>query len=268
MTSSDRRGPRQVPPPQGTGSRPGGSYTRFIPREELSGFSNWTPDVFVGLADEAQAAPAATTGPRRAAPPPVPAPTPPEPEPVPGPTEEDWAQRVNEARQQGYQDGYRDGLEALDAARRQHLQQVSTQFAGLAAAFEEQLATLEQRMAEAVTATALTLARQVVRSELVQRPELVRQVAQEAIGAVVLSARHLRLRLHPEDLSLVAADDGEMLRSREVQLQPDPALARGGCIVESDLGRVDARIAQRWAQAVAVFGAELPLHDGDAAETA
>ncbi|MBQ0929737.1 flagellar biosynthesis protein [Ideonella sp. 4Y16] len=261
MTSSDRRGPRQVPPPQGSTTRPAGHYTRFIPREELSAFSNWTPDAFVGLADETEPVP---VGLRRAPTVPVEPPPAPEPPPLAGPSEEDWLQRVQEARQQGYQDGYRDGLQALDAARRQHLQQVTAQFAGLASAFEDQMMALEQRMAEAVTATALALARQVVRSELSQRPELVRQVAQEAIGAVVLSARHLRLRLHPEDLSLVAADDGELLRSREVQLQPDPGLQRGGCVVESDLGRVDARIGQRWAQAVAVFGADLPL-DGDTA---
>lgn len=261
MTSSDRRGPRQVPPPQGGNTRSTGSYARFIPREELSGFSNWTPDAFVGLADDTAAAPTAGRRPLAA---PIEPPPAAEPVLVPGPSEDEWTQRVQDARQQGYQDGYRDGLEALDAARRQHLQQVMAQFAGLAGAFDEQLAALEQRIAEAVTDTALTLARQVVRSELVQRPELVRQVAQEAIGAVVLSARHLRLRLHPDDLALVAADDGEMLRSREVQLQPDPAQARGGCVVESDLGRVDARIGQRWAQAVAVFGAELPLDDDPA----
>ncbi|MBL8349796.1 MAG: hypothetical protein JNL87_05740, partial [Burkholderiaceae bacterium] len=36
--------PRQVPPPPG--SRGGVPYTRFIPREELQGFSAWRPDTF------------------------------------------------------------------------------------------------------------------------------------------------------------------------------------------------------------------------------
>jgi flagellar assembly protein FliH len=262
MTSSDKRGPRQVPPPQGVAPRPAGGYSRFIPREELEGFASWTPDAFVGLADEVGAMP-----PRGGLRAPLPEPVAPPPAAAmpTGPSEDDWLQRVQDARQQGYQDGYRDGLEALDAARRQHLQQVSAQFAALHAAFDTQIESLEQRMAEAVTATALALARQVVRSELVQRPELVRQVAQEAIGAVMLSARHLRLRLNPEDLALVTADDGEGLRAREVQVQPDPAIGRGGCVVESNLGRVDARIEARWAQAAAVFGAELPLVGGDEA---
>jgi flagellar assembly protein FliH len=35
-------------------------------------------------------------------------------------------------------------------------------------------------------------------------------------------------------------------------------LARGGCVVESDLGGVDARIDTRWANAAAVFQVPLP----------
>ena len=40
MSSSRPNAPRQVPPPPN--SRAGTSYTRFIPREELQGFANWT----------------------------------------------------------------------------------------------------------------------------------------------------------------------------------------------------------------------------------
>ena len=36
----------------------------------------------------------------------------------------------------------------------------------------------------------------------------------------------------------------------------DPAIEPGGCIVDSDLGQVDARIGTRWAAAAAVFGRE------------
>jgi flagellar assembly protein FliH len=42
-------------------------------------------------------------------------------------------------------------------------------------------------------------------------------------------------------------------------LQADATLQPGGCIVESDLGQVDARIEARWAQAAAVFGRSEPL---------
>jgi flagellar assembly protein FliH len=192
----------------------------------------------------------------------APAPAP-EPEPVEaplaeaGPSDEEWEARVHEARQQGWHDGYRDGLEALEAAKRQFAQQVSAQVAEVAEAFQDGLTELEARLAQTLVETAVTLARQVVRSELQQRPEAVVQVAQEAMAAVVLSARHLRLRLNPEDAALVAEGAAEALKAREVQLVPDADIRRGGCRVESDLGQVDASIETRWAHAAAVF--DVPL---------
>ena len=51
--------------------------------------------------------------------------------------------------------------------------------------------------------SAVEAARQVVRSELAVRPELVAAVAQEAVEALLLSARHITVRVHPLDLPLV-----------------------------------------------------------------
>ena len=275
MTSS-KPGPRPVPPPQGGAARAPNAYSRFIPREELAGFASWTPDTFAGTADpDAAINPSVAArhaaadrrqgGDRRKPPDPAAAATPPVP---PAPPAEEWLAQVQAARQAGYQDGYRDGLEALEAAKRQFASQVSAQMVPLVAAFHEQIEALESRMAQAVTDTALTLARQVVRSELTQRREVVVQVAQEAISAVMLSARHLRLRMNPDDLSLIETGAGDALRAREVVLQADPAVRRGGCVVESSLGQVDARIDSRWARAVAVFGAPADWGDADDAAPA
>ena len=177
---------------------------------------------------------------------------------------ERMANPIEEARAQGYSQGYRDGLEALDAAKRQYAQQMSAQVAQVLAAFDQQTQALDVRLADTLVRSAVLLARQVVRSEVAQRPELIVQVAQDAISAVILSARHLRLRLHPQDVALVEAGAADLLAARSVLLQADATLSPGGCIVESDLGQVDARIEQRWAQAVAVFGRDEPLDDGAA----
>jgi len=253
MTSSKPGGFRQVPPPAGGKERPANAYARFIPREELADFAAWTPGAFGEGADPF----GTTTKPQpRAAQRPEPAPAPAAP---PEPTAEQWQARIEEARAQGYGQGYRDGLEALDAAKRQYAQQMSAQVALVLAAFDQQTQALDVRLADTLVHSAVLLARQVVRSEVTQRPELIVQVAQDAIGAVILSARHLRLRLHPQDLALVEAGAADLLAARSVLLQADATLSPGGCIVESDLGQVDARIEQRWAQAVAVFGRKEPL---------
>ena len=70
----------------------------------------------------------------------------------------------------------------------------------------------------------------------------------------MLSARHLRVRVHPADHAHVLAGAGDALKAREARLVADADIEPGGCIVESDLGQVDARIGTRWAAAAAVYG--------------
>ncbi len=109
------------------------------------------------------------------------------------------------------------------------------------------------------------LARGVVRSELAQRPELIAQVAADAIDALVLSARHAVLEVHPQDRALLAQDLAERLGTRGVRLQDNPAIARGGCRLQADVADVDARIEQRWQAAAQALGSALPWADEAAA---
>jgi flagellar assembly protein FliH len=107
-----------------------------------------------------------------------------------------------------------------------------------------------------VARTAVQLARQVLRAELQAHPELVAGVATEAVNAVLMSARHITVQVHPLDLPLVAEGAEEALQARGARLLANKAIERGGVLVESDVGCIDARVASRWAQAAANLGSE------------
>ncbi len=173
-------------------------------------------------------------------------------------------EQVAAARQQGYQDGYRDGLVALDSFKESFASQTSSQIARVVQALDDDLSRLEQQMATCVAQVATELARQVVRSELTLRPGLVAQVAREAINAVLTSARHITVLVHPDDHALVAQGCEEALAARGARLLAQPGMARGGCRVESDAGLIDAQVATRWAQAVQSLGSGIPWDDGAA----
>jgi flagellar assembly protein FliH len=80
----------------------------------------------------------------------------------------------------------------------------------------------------------------------------------------MLSARHIVVQVHPLDLPLVATGAAEVLQARGARLQANADIQRGGVLVQSDVGSVDAGISTRWAQAAAALGAELPLEDAAA----
>jgi flagellar assembly protein FliH len=234
---------KNVPPPEG--SKAGTAYTRFIPREELGDFASWKPGAFGQSASAAQQQPAAPA------------------EPTPA----EWQARAQAARQAGYQDGYRDGLAALEDFKSSFAQQATAQIGALLDAFDRQTEQLDAQLADTVARTAVQLAAQVLRHELATQPQLVATVASEAMHAIMLSARHVVVHLHPQDLPLVAEGAEEAIAARGARLVADPALSRGDVLVQSDVGHIDARVEMRWAQALASLGAAEPAAD-DSDDTA
>lgn len=231
---------RNVPRPPGSPVRP--SYSRFIPKNEVNQAQAFRMDNF---GDGKAAAEPLATPPEAQAPPPPP--------PPPHPRE-----LLAAARQAGYQDGLRDGQASAEAFKHNHARQVAQQLGALVQSFDAALAQLEAQMADALARSAVALAQQLLREELRQHPEHIARVAHEAIEALMLSARHVRLRVHPDDLPLVEAGAADALRERGASLLADADIERGGCVVESDIATVDARIAQRWALAAAQLGQKNP----------
>jgi flagellar assembly protein FliH len=244
-------------------------HSRFIPREEMGSFSSWMPKNLEGGSAFAPSASSADL--RAAAAPPAASPyvagvdrrrpiqSSAAPAAAPAPpaiTVADLAAASKAARQSGYQDGYRDGLAAMESFKQSFAMQVTAQVGNLVQAMDHQFDDLQQDMARAIAVSATRLAQHVVRCELQSQPELISAVAQEALDALLQGARHTTLRVHPDDHALVAAGAAEALRTAGARLLSDAAVTRGGCLVESDIGLVDASIEARWQRAAAVLGSE------------
>ena len=173
---------------------------------------------------------------------------------------------VQEARQSGYQDGYRNGLAALESYKQTQAAQMAVymndQVGALAADFHRRIDGLEQQLAGRIAGVALELARQVVRTEIHQHPEVVMEVAEQAMSALLTSARQVMLRMHPEDFAMAQGHLSEMLEARGARLVPDTAITRGGCLIESDIAVVDATVEARWSRAAAAMGHQASWNGG------
>jgi len=186
-------------------------------------------------------------------------------EPTPEPAE-NVQELIDAARKEGYQDGYRNGLVALESYKQtqgaQLAAHMSDQVNAMVADLHRRLDSLEQQLAGRIAGVALELSRQVVRSELHQRPEQVLMVAEEALGTLLASARQIIVRMHPDDHAMAQGALTELLQARGARLLPDPSLTRGGCLVESDIAVVDASVEGRWARAAAAMGSETDWNGG------
>jgi len=134
--------------------------------------------------------------------------------------------------------------EASAEGRAEGLASLSAAFAELAAARDRELAALEPHAIQ----IALSAAKQIVGEQLALSPERIAAIVAPLIARLRRSSV-LTLRLHPDDAAFAHQHASEWLASSRsnarLRIEADAAIARGGCLVVSDIGSLDARLESR-----------------------
>lgn len=105
-----------------------------------------------------------------------------------------------------------------------------------------------------------TCVEKILGQELRQSPEAVVSVVRDAL----LDARQQReviVRVSPADVDLLERNKPRLLevlaRANGIDVRPDPGVTRGGCIVSTELGTIDATLERQLDALVAAVEAEL-----------
>jgi len=146
-----------------------------------------------------------------------------------------------QARAEAFNQGLQEGREVGQQEFVARVQMLENMLGGLEKPFEELDSCVEQQLAQ----LAMLVARQLVRRELATEPKQVIAVVREALAALPVAARDVRLALHPEDAVLIRQalslqDDGQSL-----QIVEDPVQSPGGCRVYTDTSQIDATVESR-----------------------
>ncbi|MGA0586407.1 FliH/SctL family protein [Dyella sp. KRB-257] len=161
-----------------------------------------------------------------------------------------------QARDEGYAAGRAEGLADAAGERRAVVARLEALLESAACP----LAALDDATEQELARLAVVIARRVLAHELATAPELIVQAVQQAARALPSATRALRVRVHPDDLALLRE---HAVAEEHWQLLPDPALARGDCLLESERSRLDARVDTRLA---AVVDAVLGMDEDDGGE--
>jgi flagellar assembly protein FliH len=150
------------------------------------------------------------------------------------------AAQEREAFAKGYAQGERAGIEAGGKRAEAMLRRVAHTLTELGSLRETLIQQTERQMVQ----LALTIARRIVYREVSLDPELIAAMAHVALKKLGTTSP-ATIRLNPEDYTVVAGD-GDRWAGMPVNVVPDPAIARGGCLVESEFGRIDASIDRQF----------------------
>lgn len=150
-------------------------------------------------------------------------------------------EQVQALRDDGYLRGYNEGRKAAEEDVLQEIAALAAVVGGVEEARERHFADLEPR----VVRLALAIAEKILHRQVALDPGIVVDVVRDGLRRLA-GAESVTVRLAPEDVDLVkehgpdlAAGFGDQSRIRVVA---DPAMPRGGCMIESEAGEVDARL--------------------------
>lgn len=94
---------------------------------------------------------------------------------------------------------------------------------------------------------ALAIAKKIVQREVKVDHEVALTLTRVALGRLHNRAG-ATVRLHPDDYTYVMAHRERLNSEANVELIEDAAVGPGGCIVQSEMGEIDARIEQQFAE--------------------
>jgi flagellar assembly protein FliH len=146
-----------------------------------------------------------------------------------------------EAHKEAFEQGLAEGREAGHAEVRAQVERLAGMFYDLAKPFD----VLDAEVERELLTLAMALARQIVRRELKTDPTQIIGIIREAIAALPVATREVRVQLHPEDAAVVKQHLSPTENERAWTIIEDPVMARGGCQITTSTSRIDARLETR-----------------------
>ncbi len=134
-----------------------------------------------------------------------------------------------EAIKQGYASGESKGL-AQVTEKLMHLEKLREEF---------------YRNAESdIVELTLSIAEKVIGRAIQEKPDMIRSVVHQALESAL--GDRIVVRLNPEDFRLIMDGDHEFRdiidRTRRLTFREDESISKGGCVVETEVGTIDAQL--------------------------
>jgi len=161
-----------------------------------------------------------------------------------------------------YEQGVRQGEEAARQALTAQLSPVLSAFQQATTEIVHLRATVLQQAEEDIITLAFQLARKIIQYEALEHREVLAATLTRALEHVVQQDQ-IVVRVHPDDVNYATEIKEELGHTRgdieTLTVKGDTSVGRGGCLVESSLGTIDARIEAQFEELEQRFRAQHAL---------
>jgi len=110
--------------------------------------------------------------------------------------------------------------------------------------YDENLLEMEKAFESLVIETAYEIAKKIVYREIDDRT-IINENVKVAVNKII-GANEVRLKLNPQDIEELNTDSKNLLNTssfNKIKIEGDDRIEKGGCLIETEIGNVDARIS-------------------------
>ena len=147
--------------------------------------------------------------------------------------------------QQGTEDGVRQGLDTAKQQMAEQLRQAAERSNSMVAAADQEVIRLLHQAEPKIIELVLAISRKIINDEVTERPAVVVNLVRSALERV-RDQDKINIHVSPEDYDLVLLSRRELQAvvgaERSLNVSADAVLNRGGCLIETSFGTVEAGV--------------------------
>ncbi len=174
----------------------------------------------------------------------------------PAPPTVDMAAIEKTAYESGFRQGEKTGMEMAE----KKIESLMSRYADAVLEIGKVKAGLYSQVEREVVKLAVEIAKKIVCREIQADPDIIQALVRVALGHVAEKSA-VTVHLHPTDYNFVLEHRSELSPGGEsgceVVLLADKSIERGGCLVETECGEIDARIEERFREVERGFFEEM-----------
>ncbi len=154
-------------------------------------------------------------------------------------------EEANRREKEAYQKGFYQGREEGMRLGQEEIKPYVNLIEGIVKEWEERKEHFFEENELVVVRLAFEIAKKVVHQEISANPDLILYVVREALKKAA-GSQNLVIKLNPQDVAVLESGKEERLpelkKFDKVEIVADEKIERGGCILDTDSGLLDARL--------------------------
>ena len=148
--------------------------------------------------------------------------------------------------EQGHSEGFEQGKEQGHEAGLQAAAEMLQRFEALLEQFEKPLSILDTEIEKELLSTSMSLAKAVIGHELRTHPEHILSALRQGVDSLPIKEQKVNIRVTPADETLISGlYSSAQLEKNRWDIQADPSLSPGDCIISSGRSHIDMTVDTR-----------------------